>query len=281
MSNMSFKDDLNELNESLKELNETLEDGQSTLAQGSALSITDEGTLARKYLSSLAQERLSTKSTTIIVQERGTMKAYMAIYLCTRVRNDNIEKGVEALSGVLNVLAEKGYIHSCLAPMSSLQLAIMPMQHPSSVVLCFPLVPADKVDEIKQIAGNLMTSESGVGECLDTIDKELPEGQFYAEIRVSHGLTTLKSFSVEDALKEQIQEHLKVLPKGTEVISVNQCAIIGLFISYEVIFYNPLMKSIKEVKLYHIRFAEVVDNHLEQFNLFKSVEYIKRDGTTI
>lgn len=266
MSDMSFKDDADELIKAL-------ESDKTVVAP--VLRITDETVLASKYLSPLAQERLSVKATSQVIQVPGTMKAYMAVYLCTRVRDTSIEKAVCALAGVLNVLADKGYIHSCLANFASLPLAQMPMEHPSSVVLCFPLVPADKIGEVKEIAGKLMTEEGGCGDKMESIEKELSEGLFFAEIRIYHNSMML-SKSVEDKLEYQIQKYLNVLPKGTEVISKKQCAIVDLSILYEVVFFNPLMKAFKEVRLQQMRHCAIVDGNLEQFNLLTGIEYIKR-----
>lgn len=268
MSN--FTDSLDDLNETLKEIEKSAKD----LVVGPPLQVTDHLDQATFYLSKAAILALSKKATTQVVQVPGTMQAFMAIYLCGVVKSDNTEHGVKKIASVSNVLAEKGYIHSCLAHMSSIKFAQIPKQYDSSVVFCFPLVPADKVEEIRALSEGLMTEEGGIGLRLDKEEKELPEGQFYGEVYLT--VHPFDGLSKEDSLKKHIQEYLNVLPEGTEVVSTKQCAIVSLAVPYEVIFSNPLMKAFKEVKLNHTRHCEIVDGHLKQFNLFNSIEYIKR-----
>ena len=53
------------------------------------------------------------------------------------------------MADVANELAAKGYIHSVLAPISAIELAIMPFEVPTSVVLFYPLVPLQYAEEVQ------------------------------------------------------------------------------------------------------------------------------------
>lgn len=135
-------------------------ESKSEVTQGPNLNVTPHPELANKHLSPLAQEKLAIKSDKEVVSEVGGLKTYTAVYLAARVSSDNIEEGVKNLSEVLNTLAADGYIHSCLAPISSLGLHVSD-GNPMSVVVCFPLVPTESIDEVKSIANKILWS-SGV-----------------------------------------------------------------------------------------------------------------------
>ncbi len=270
--------------ESLNELNAALEAGnsQTSLVQGAALQVNSLDDLANKYLSDESKKALSNKSVTQFVNgEDG--KTYKAVYLSCIVGNADLELGAKALSEVANKLAERGLVHSCLAPISSLQLATQPMLNLSSVVFLFPLVPSDREQEVNEIAGELKTMEGGLGPNLTPKERVLPSGQFFAEVYVTLLAPSLVAthHTKEEVLKDAIQEYLNILPKGTEVISATQCSVYGLGIPYEVILYNPLMQDYKKVKLNYSRAGALVDGSFKQFNLFHSVEYTKRDGTVL
>lgn len=263
---MSWTDDQSELNESLATRLE--------LPQESAIKVDSEDNFSSKYLTKEAKDSLAKKATQQVYRyEDGSI--YMTAYLSTIIKKENVEKGVKAICEILNELAAKGYIHSCLAPPSSIELVKITKQHESRAVFCFPLVPVDKMEEIKEIAKGLMTTEGEIGKSLESLDMELPEGQFFAEVNIS-------AFQNTDSKPDKvIDTYLNLLPEGTEVISVKKCPIMSLTIPYEVILYNPLMKSIKEVKLNYIRQYATTGNKLKEFNLLTSIEYIKRDGTSL
>jgi hypothetical protein len=267
----------------LEEINAAIDATPTTIVQDPAFQVTRHEAPSARYLTALAQEALAKKALSHVVQVQvqvqGTMECFLAIYPSLVVRKENLESGIETLSRVINELAEKGYIHSCLSPLSSIELARMPKRHDRVVVFCFPLVPADKLEECKGIAGQFWAEEGCIGPDLDQADRELPEGQFFAEIHISHYLSMIGKGSKEDKLKEYIDKYLRVLPNGTEVVSTRECDITGLSVPFEVVFYNRLMKDYREVHLDYMRYAVALDGEdgkLEQFDLLTEISYTKR-----
>jgi hypothetical protein len=234
--------------------------------------------LAKKYLSKETLEATSKKATSqVICYDDG--RKFISTYLGVIVKNENIEKGVAEISRALNDLASKGYIHSCLIQMSSVEMAKIPKQHDCSAVLSYVLTPVEKDDEIKLIADKFLITPQGLtSDHFDNLNINLPEGQFFVEVQISLASSLINKKNTEETVKEKIDEYLSILPKGTQIISVKKCAIISLALDYEVVLYHPLMKSFREVKLTYERHAEVIDDKIEQFSLLRSVEYIKRDA---
>lgn len=230
------------------------------------------------YLTPKAQEALSRKSTTRIINTSDGV--FNTAYLCIQVNTDCIENGITKLAFVINDLASADLIHSCFTPISSLSLGTLPMQHNRSLVFCFLMVPVAREAEVRAIAGDILSPEGGAGPSLGSPYKELPEGQFYAEVVLSYNALCIGA-AKEATARLKVREYINLLPKGTEVISIKECSFFQLSIPYEVILSNPLMKQFKEVKLVKCRFAEIVDDKVEQFNLLLSVEYMKRDGTVV
>jgi hypothetical protein len=126
--------------------------------------------------------------------------------------------------------------------------------------------------------------EGEIGKPLGDINQTLKEGEFWFESSVScFALNMIRGFenqTPEMIVQEEIDILLSVLPKGTEVLEVNKCAITGLSIPFEIKLYNPLMKKYKKVELEYRRDCEHVDpldnngQHLAQFNLLTGVKYI-------
>ena len=250
----------------------------SEIASGVALKIHDQTELAKKYLTQKTIDDLSRESRTQTVMGRDGSPC-RSIYFCVTTRKDNIEKGVELISQVINQLSADSLIESRLAPISSLGLFGLPMQIATAAVFCFVHVPVDKIEEIKARHNKYWVEEGGVGPCIDDIKAPLEDGEFFAEIRITTFLASkIGTIDKGALLQSRIDQFLTVLPKGTVVKSVKQCDVTDLCIPYEVKFYNPLLKQIKQVETEYVRCAEIVDGKLEQFNLLTGIKYMDADG---
>lgn len=254
----------------IKEFEENL-----SLVHGSALQVTNEEDFANIYLTPKAKAAISKISKNLTHKdETGT---YTCIYLGVQTRTDKIEKAVEAICENLNRLADQDLIHSCLAPPSSLPLAKMPMQMNTSVVIAYVLVPEHRKKDAEELA-KFVIEEGGLGTELMSLEADLKEDEFFAEISLSHNLAGNGKNS-EERLHSRIGEFINVLPPGTEVVEVVPCAIVSLSLPFEVRFRNPLMKEYREVRLnYRRECVRVGEDKIEQFNLLTSVEYIRKDG---
>lgn len=113
--------------------------------------------------------------------------------------------------------------------------------------------------------------------------KELPEGQFYTKIMIPAWPDMEKDnvINLEHILQKNIEEHLSVLPKGTSLVSTTRHSVEDLCVPYEVIFYNPSFKSIKEVELKYVRHVEATEDKVTLLNLVVGIEYKTRDGKTL
>lgn len=228
--------------------------------------------LSDKYLSAKAKEALSKKSKTLNYQDDNG--SYRCAYFSTVVRRGYEEKGVEAISKVINELAEMGVIHSCLVPVSSIALAKIPLGALQSTVFCFVLIPENKHEEVSTKYKEFYTLEGGVGNIIDDPNLGLKDGEFLSVIRFSHSMLLIKnSKSIKERLHDEIDLYLAVLPKGTKVMEITQCAITDTSYAYEIKFFNPLFKNIKRIELSWKRNAEIVDDHLEPFNLLTRILY--------
>jgi hypothetical protein len=272
---------MSDISKDLENLNKALE-ATHELQPGPALNTTDLTQMADPYLTDAAKTALAKKSTSQVIVDNG--EAYVSVYLCAMSIVGEEEEAVKELAGAVNLLVEKGLVHSALARFSSVRLAEMPRQHPGAVVLVFPLVPAKREQEARDIAGSYLMRE---GEMPDPsiLDKTLPEGQFFADIRVWSLDQAPKDekgyFDSDKAAQIQVEQYLKVLPEGTFLVSCHKKAITDLSVPYEVIFSNPLLPSIKEVSLQHIRHLERVRGEVKQMNLLVGVEYTTRDDKKI
>lgn len=270
------------VNKKLEELSDALEAGNynAEVTQGSALQIEEHSEIANKYLTDEAKAAMSKKATQLIAVEND--RVYQCIYLGARVLKSNVERGVEKLALIANELARDGLIHSTLAPISSLDLAITTLTLPNCVVILYVLVPIESVNDIKARFPFNCLEEGGLPDPEDDVSVKLQEGEFTANIKISHNLAMIaNSLSTEELLQKQIDEYLSVLPKGTVVTKKVQCAIQGLYFEHDVYFHNPLMKRIKRVEIEHGRMAEVVENQLVQFNLFTGIKYFDAEGNQL
>lgn len=258
-----FTDDLNELVAAL-------EAGKDV--PGVALEVDRLDTLAAQWLSDASKAAMEKKAYNLLLVEDG--ESYQCIFLTAVAKQQNVELAVQAIAADLNALAERGLIHSCLAPISSVKLALMPLQDLSLGVFAYVLVPTLRVEEARSLTQH-MTEEGQIGKTIGTLEKDLPEGEFMTTIRISH-MAIMQEESPDSILNAEIKTFLNLLPKGTVVMSVTKCGALDLSLTYEVRFQNPLMKQFKEVKLIHNRHCEVVNDKLKQFNLLMGVEYVKR-----
>jgi hypothetical protein len=119
------------------------------------------------------------------------------------------------------------------------------------------------------------TPEGGYGKTVGSLEEVTPEGEFSALIRLLPS-SLLGDSNPKSRLDDEIQLYLAVLPQGTEVLDVTQCAVVDLSIPYVVRFRNPLMKDFKEVQLEFSREGVVLDDKFEQFSLLTGVKYTRR-----
>lgn len=277
---------MDDTNEQVEALNAALEaaklnDAFSAIAtQGSTFQIVDQMHSAKKYLTESAINDLSRKATTMIaLRDDGTYAK--VVFFSVVVKSNNVEAGVEKLSTIMNELSSSGLIHSALSPIRSLELARMPMKAQSSVVIAYVLVPGSLSEEIEKKYANFVCQEGGVGESIDDLRPDLKDGEFLAQVRVSSILSMIESTdrkSPDELLQEQIDHFLAVLPRNTQIKEVVRCAVTDLSLPYEIRFFNPLMKSVKEVILDYVRTVEVIDDKIVQFNLFTGIRYFDSDN---
>lgn len=265
-----MNDQIDDLMVTVKELEEALNETTHSSVVLDVKELKTESLLTEKTKQALAR-----KATQQVVVQDG--KAYMCIYLSLYTTEEALPGAEQRLADALNRLSEADLIHSCLAPPSRIQLAIQAMHLPTLAVFSFVLVPAERKEEAENIA-SCAHEEGAIPETAGSTEKLLAEGEFYAVIELSHSSYVFdkKAKSTKERLDDEIDLYLNVLPKGTEVRSVTQCTIVSLSIPFEVIFYHPLMKDYKQVRLHHTRNAVALNDHVEQFNLLDSVEYIRR-----
>jgi hypothetical protein len=278
--NFKTEENMGDTQKALNTLQETLTAKPEDLTSDPPFLMIDRMDMADKYLTEASKEVLTKSSQILPIQPVGTTDLYTAIYLSTTERCDQTEQGVEKLAKALNALSERGLIHSVLAPITSVELPVRPMELPSVGVFVFPIVDTNKLEEAGTICGDLRSQENMQIKENPSLYKELPKGQFYAEVRLSYALLATHNKSKEGLLIDRIDEYLKLLPNGTGLVSAVECSTEDLSLPYEVIFSNPLLASIKSVDLTYIRMAELVGDKLEQFNLLTGIKYTKRDGTT-
>lgn len=256
----------------------------------SALKIDDHMELAGKYLNDAAKVALAKKGKNLIEQYNhpvdepsldGTQSYVRKVAIChyftCQVRKDKIEEGVKAISESINILASIGAIHSCLAPVSSVDLAVMPFKHHTSAVICYVHIKPEFIDVAKNTMFN--TQEGGIGMALHSLDLELPPGEFFAECHIGHSLTALTPVKSNEArVFDVVGEYMKFLPEGTEFIGYRPTAIISLYAPYELKFRNPLLQRVKRVELEYVREVafqkEGEKESLKQFNLVTGIRYM-------
>lgn len=277
----NFGEDSN-MSERLEDLMKALEAGKyvsssASLLHGAALKVDDLSEIANKYLSESAKLDIANSVKQLIVTD-DEGKTYQSIYFSAVVKTGNEEKGVAAIAKVINDLSQHGLIHSCLAPMSSLQLAVT-SSVPKSVVFCFPHVPSNCVKDCEARYKELFTLEGGVGPEVEDTSVPLAEGEFLAEIRVTHSLALLKQAgSTQERIKREINKYLKFLPEGTEVVQVTEIAISDLSYPVEVKFKHPEMHDVSKVELDYVRCVRRVADGIEQYNRYTGIKYFDRSG---
>jgi hypothetical protein len=253
---------------------------QSTLTQAPALDVQQLDVqqlddLAAQYLNPLAQEAMTRKAETLsVVLDDG--RAFLATYFTVITRLDNPGPAAERICKAINELANEHLIHSTLAPLSSIELARQFGQVQRCAVFCFVLVPAQKRDEIKARFHDLATEEGGFASTIGDTKLPLKEGEFLAEIQVAHQLMT--KVDPKAMLQRQIDDYLKFLPKGTEVVDVTELAIYSLSYPFQVKFYNALLQDVSKVELDYVREVVRLDGEIHQFNLVTGIKYYDRNG---
>lgn len=272
-----------DLAESLKNLTDALEAGSvnfTPISASPALQIQDLSSVARPYLSASTRYDMSKKSMQLTVVENN--EVFRCIYLAARVVTGNEEKAVIEISKALNDLSSQGLIHSCLAPISSLRLALT-TSVPQSVVFAYVLVPRDAVADCEAKYGHISIQEGEAGKALDDMKPQLQPGEFLATIRVSFRPAMLSNPpDYKELVHKAIQDYLRYLPENTRVRQVTELAVTDLSYPFEVKFFNPIMQNIKRVELEYIRqVAKFDDNYVHQFNLLTGIRYFDSDDRDI
>lgn len=275
------------LSEQLEELQKALkayEEKEKTAPKGAHLQVEDHMELAAKYLNANAQAALSKKGKHIIEQYNVDMgnnnfvpHSAVCQFFGVQVRKDKIEEGVKAVAEVMNELADMGAIHSCLAAISSIDLAQMMFKHATSVVICYVHIKPGFEETVRSFKYNVREGE--IGPALHNLDIELPQGEFFAECRLSHQLAMMHPpKSNESRVFDVVKDYLKYLPEGTEFVGYRQTAIVDLSLPYELRFRNPLLQRVKRVELDYVRDVafqnEGEKEQLKQFNLVTGIRYM-------
>lgn len=281
---MSLKD-TEEIAKNLNELNKALEAGNRSappeeLIKGSVLQVEDLSEIADKYLHAGAKAALSRKATRLI-EKYDDGRCFACIYLGVRVKKGNHEPAVKVLSEALNNLDDAGLIHSCLAPIISVDLAITHGILPTNAVLVYVLVSYDSINTVKALYSDLFLEEGEMPKPIEDISVPLAEGEFLACVRTTIMSSMIEGFDTYKSVQKQIDQYIAVLPEGTTVQSVRQNAISDLSLSYDVKFYNPLLKRVKSVETSYTRCAEMIDDKFKQFNVFQGIKYFDADRNPI
>lgn len=223
---------------------------------------------AKTYLSEESLAVLANQCKSNFVVKNGIH--YKVLGLTRIVRKENIEKAIEEIAKSVNSFTEQGCVLGALAPISQLELGRSYMLDVAVAIYIFLLVSAEKREEIEKMTEEerqkLFICEEGFMPKDYDITLKTEPGEFFALIRQSHNMS-------RDFFQEQLDQYLKVLPKGTEVLSVRDLPISGLSLDREVRFFNPLMKQFKEVELEYVRMVEEVEGKIENYSLLTGVRY--------
>lgn len=272
-----MSEDGKSLEESLKDLQDALEASKKTAPVGAALQVEDLNEAASKMLTESAKYDLTRKSTQLTIVEEGNV--YKPVYFAVRIKKGNTEKALQTLTRIINKLSEQGMIHSFLSGFSSIDLAQMPMEVAQSVVFVFPLVPANAEFNIRHRFRDVSIAEGAMPDAIEDIELDREEGEFFSVVRVSPVMSMMQGqANPKDLLQDEIATLLAVLPKGTVVRKVTECAITDLSVPYEVKFFHPFMKDIKKVELNYVRSMSRHEHGIHQFNLLVGVSYYGHDG---
>ena len=250
---------------------------KDTLPVGPALKVEDLSKKAEEHLNDAALEAMKRKAKSQVLRfDDG--RTYLSMYFSCRVRKEEIDLGVEKMATIANELADKGLIHSVLAPISFLELAQAPLEYPTVAVFFCPLVPAEeevglkaKYSDFSPDAGNVCKPISNV-----YMPNDLPPGEFMVEARYSPASMHVMDKDSKDhhaRVFDTVNEYLKYLPDGTKFLGYRACAISDLSIPYELRFFNPLLTKVKTVDLEQIREVALVDGKVKQFLLTVGIRY--------
>jgi hypothetical protein len=262
----------------IEEVNETLKASEKTITKGSALQIDDHTENASKYLTDKAKAALSKIEKNLLVTKDGEVTG-RAVFFSVVVANNNVDLGLQELSKVANDLAEKGWILSSLATMSSIKLAIMPGELPKSAVFFFPHIILDKAEEAEKL--DFSIKEGEMGKTLGSTNLILPEGEFWAEARILHNYMDTSNpghYDIDGRLFALVQEYLNVLPPGTKFLGANRTAIYDLSIPYELRFSNPLLSRVRNVELEYRREAAINGDKVIEGNVLTGIKYFDATG---
>lgn len=274
-------DEVKTLSESIDELTKALNASDynvvsEAMIAASALRVNNLADMAAPYLTDEAKAALAKTSKQIIeVIDLEKELVTECLYLSVQVRSDKLEEGVKVIAEQVNLLAAGKYIHSALAPVSAVELAKKQGEYPTSAVFAFVHVPAEQASLAKSLCTTAHI-EGQVGEPLHSLKIDLPPGEFFAFERV----TVMANLSA-DPVKELVDRYLSILPKGSELVSANRCAIIDLSLPVELRFRCPVMDNVKEVRLDHVRTTGTNSGELKQGNVIVGIKYIGADGKDI
>lgn len=265
-----------ELDAAFKKAEEAIQEMESRPKTDTYMQVEDLSEMANKYLTASARHDLSQKSTTLSVKlDDG--RFYSCIYLSTRVIQGDEERACEYLAKVLNNLSQRGMIHSTLAPISSIKLAPQSLTL-QSAVFCFVLIPQESHKEVQNLYPEFVQQEGEIGRELYDLSPILSPGEFTTIIRTS---VFSMSGSVKDShsiFKEELDQYIAMLPKGTRVRTVRQLAITGLSLDYQVKFYNEVLPNVKKVEIQYMRACTPIRERLETFNVITGMNYFDKDG---
>lgn len=254
----------------------------SSVIQNSALKLDSQMEIANKYLTPKAKEALSKPKLLRMTETDSRGKPVgVCMWFVTKVKRDNIESGVQKICTSINYLADNGLIRHMLSDVVSIDLMDVPFQEPSSVVICYPIVPIEKYEELKK--NKYYLEEGQIPPCEDDLTPMLKNGEFLAEVRIYQPMLLVKDYGTEkQLLNRKIKQYLAVLHKDTRVLNVKKCGTTGLSLTYEIKFFNHLYSTIKKVDLEFARdIAESVDpnpkHQYTEFDQLLRVRYFDKD----
>jgi hypothetical protein len=267
-----------DISEKIKQLQDALDASKKEFNGVPKFEIDNLLPMAQKYLTDKGKAALSNICHSTVIQPRGTMDAFVCIYLAHRVPVGSEEVAVEMLCKAVNHLAAQGKIYATLAPMASMKLALMPLEKPSSVVLSFVLVPANELEALRKEVG-CSIEEGALPDPLISCKQELAEDEFAYIMHVTYAANLIANYpiNVQERIDHQIKLILDVTPAGTELVSQTENATTGLSVPYTLIFRNPKMKKVKKIDFLAHRDVEMVDGKLEQFNITMGIKYFDKD----
>lgn len=260
----------------LDDLHRALEAGKKVQTP-THLQVEDLSHIANKHLSASARYDLSKKALQMTVQDNG--RVYSPIYLATRVISGDEETAVKYLARVLNDLSRRGLIHSTLAPVSSLELALSSSVR-QSAVFAFVHVPQDRHSEVQKMYPEFVMQEGDIGRELYDLSPILASGEFLTTISVGH-CPIYEPKNIREIFQQELEQYLAVLPKGTRVRKVTQLAVTNLSVQFEVKFYNELLQDTKKVEIQYQRAISKVGEGLKQFNVLTGVKYFDANGSEL